>query len=82
MNAKLTLSLRQEIIEQAKIYAKEKGISLSFLIENYLQKIIGEYEGKKPEKSSITDELSGIVKLPQDFDYKEAHREYLLKKYS
>ncbi len=36
MDAKLTLKLDAEIIERAKLYAKETNTSLSKLIENYL----------------------------------------------
>ena len=36
MDTKLTLKLDQEIIEKAKQYASEKKLSLSRLIENYL----------------------------------------------
>ena len=53
MNTKLTLSLNKDIIQQAKTYAKKHNISLSFLIENYLQKIIGEYQGNASEEYNI-----------------------------
>ena len=36
MDTKLTLKLDQEIIERAKLYASDKKLSLSRLIENYL----------------------------------------------
>ena len=42
MNTKLTLSLDREIIERAKIYARENQISLSSLVENLLLKIISD----------------------------------------
>lgn len=34
---KLTLSLNQEVIEQGKFFAKEQGMSLSALIEQFLR---------------------------------------------
>ncbi|WKN42377.1 DUF6364 family protein [Tunicatimonas pelagia] len=37
MNTKLTLTIEKEIIEIAKKYAKEKGQSLSEMVENYLK---------------------------------------------
>ena len=40
MQTKLTLTLDQGIIEQAKLYAKDKGRSLSELIENYLKVVL------------------------------------------
>lgn len=39
MDAKLTLSLNQEVIELGKKYAKEKGISMSRLVEFLLRKV-------------------------------------------
>ena len=39
MESKLTLKLNKDIIDLAKTYAKEHNISLSKLIENYLQTV-------------------------------------------
>ena len=39
MNTKLTLTIEKEIIEIAKEYAKEKGQSLSEIVENYFKLI-------------------------------------------
>lgn len=39
MNTKLTLNIDQNIIEEAKSYAKNNSVSLSKLIENYLLSI-------------------------------------------
>ena len=84
MNTKLTLSLDKEIIQRAKKYAKKNNISLSFLIENYLLKIISDYKGKTLDisrKGSIVDELSGIVTLNKEKDYREDYTDYLMEKY-
>ncbi|HHS96243.1 MAG TPA: hypothetical protein ENJ45_06595 [Phaeodactylibacter sp.] len=81
MNTKLTLNINKEIIRRAKDYAKEHNISLSFLIENYLQKIISDYTSEVAPKGSIVKELSGIIKLDSDFNYQEDHMDYLTKKY-
>jgi hypothetical protein len=48
MDAKLTLKLDKEIIQKSKKYAKEKGISLSRLIESHL-KALTEFSEKKEE---------------------------------
>jgi predicted HicB family RNase H-like nuclease len=37
MNTKLTLTIEKEVIEIAKEYAKEKGQSLSEMVENYFK---------------------------------------------
>ena len=49
MNTKLTLNLNKSVIENAKDYAKENSISLSKLIENYLNSLTQ----KEPEDSLI-----------------------------
>ena len=46
MDSKLTLKLDNNIIELAKQYAKSNNISLSRLIENYLQAITTNKENK------------------------------------
>ena len=81
MNTKLTLSLDKKVIERAKDYAKRNDISLSFLIENYLLKLVTESTPNKTAKGSIVEELSGIIDLRPDADYKEEYFEYLSKKY-
>ena len=81
MNTKLTLSLDKKIIEQAKQYAKEQHVSLSSLVENYLQKIVSEYKSQTDPSSSIVEELGGIINLSPDFDYKEEYRQHLSQKH-
>jgi len=72
MQTKLTLTLEQEIIEQAKQYASAHGKSLSELVTNYFKFLI---ERKpSPEAPKIKSErvkrLKGLIKLEPDFDYK------------
>lgn len=81
MNTKLTLSLDKEVIIKAKSFAKSNDVSLSFLIENLLLKIVSEYKTEATKKTSLVDELSGIISLPRDFDYKKEYSDYLLEKY-
>ncbi len=80
MDTKLTLTIEKEIIEQAKLYAKRKGRSLSELIENYLMFLTVD----KKEAHELTPKvrkLLGSIKLPHNFDNKKAYSEYLSKKY-
>jgi hypothetical protein len=81
MNTKLTLSLNKDIIQEAKIYAKQHNVSLSFLIENYLQKIIADYQSKTTSKGSIVNELSGIISLNEGDNSKDDYIDYLTEKY-
>jgi hypothetical protein len=80
MDTKLTLKLDQDVIEKAKQYAKSKSISLSVLIENYLQKITSEEKSKK-KITPLVKSLSGIIDLPEDFDHKKEYADHLSKKY-
>lgn len=81
MSTKLTLSLDKRVIEQAKRYAKEHHVSLSFLVENYLLKLVSDYKPKSGNESSIVEELAGIVKLSADYDHREDYAKYLSKKH-
>lgn len=82
METKLTLRLNDGVIERAKIYATKQKISLSKMIESYLDSLTREIEHK--DKSPITPlvkSLSGVIDLPSDFDYKKEYGDYLIEKY-
>jgi len=82
MDVKLTLRLNENIIERSKVYARNHKISLSKMIEYYLDSITKQKEGeKKISVTPLVDSLSGVIDLPADFDYKEEYRDYLEKKY-
>ncbi|MDR3714494.1 MAG: DUF6364 family protein [Puia sp.] len=80
MDTKLTLSLDKKVIEQAKRYAKNKNISLSKLIEGYLNKV-SLTERAEPEISPLVKSLSGIMDLPKGYDRKKDYGSFLAKKY-
>ena len=71
MNAKLTLTIEQSLIDKVKKYAKGKGRSLSDIVENYLKVIINEDVPKVIDSTPITSSLRGSFKAPIDFDYKK-----------
>lgn len=82
MNTKLTLTIEKEVIEIAKAYAKEKGQSLSELVENYFKLVtVDRREIKEEELSPKVRKLRGIIKTEKDFDYKKTLTEELSKKY-
>jgi len=83
METKLTLRLNENVIERAKEYARNHKISLSKMIEFYLDSITQQKE-KGEEKTSITplvESLSGVISLPDNFDYKKEYREFIENKY-
>jgi hypothetical protein len=82
MNTKLTLTIEKEVIELAKIYAKEKGQSLSEMVENYFKLITTDKRQIKPEElSPRIRRLRGIIKIDDKIDYKKILEEELAKKY-
>lgn len=80
METKLTLRLNDSVIERAKKYAKSQRISLSKMIEAYLDSLTKEKE-KADSVTPLVESLSGVINLPSDFDYKKEYRNYLFEKY-
>jgi len=80
MDKKLTLSLNEQVIENAKIFAKKNKISLSKLIENYLQSI-AENRTKDIEITLLVKSLSGVIELPTNFNIRDEYTDYLIEKY-
>jgi hypothetical protein len=79
MNTKLTLNLDKDVIDEAKTYAKSHRVSLSKLVENYLNSLTM-YSKKKSSVSPLVESLTGII--PTDYDEKKDYRNYKDKKYS
>jgi hypothetical protein len=81
MTTKLTLTMDNTVIEVAKKYAKNKGKSLSSIIENYHMTLTAT-ESKEETISPEILKLMGVIELPEDFDYKKALATELSKKYN
>ncbi len=81
MNNKLTLKLDQQVIEQAKIYAKNKNTSLSKLVESYLQ-ILTSDANTREEITPLVKSLSGVLELKEDEDLNAKYKNHLNKKYN
>ena len=85
MNTKITLNIDNNIIEQAKIYAKSKKISISKLVEEYLYSISINTPKKSDnyKLSPITSELLGMIKQNNnsDLDYNKILEQSLEEKY-
>jgi hypothetical protein len=82
MNTKLTLTIEKEVIEIAKQYAKEKGQSLSEIVENYFKLVTANRVKKnKKQLSTRVRRLRGIIKPDESFNYKQILTEELSKKY-
>jgi len=82
MPTKLTLTIQKETIKSAKDYAKQKGQSLSELVENYFKLLTAkDREINPPELSPRIKRLRGVIRLDEDKDYREILEEELTKKY-
>ena len=82
MDAKLTLALDQELILKAKAFAKRNHTSLSRLLEQYLTELTK--EGEKvviDDISPLVKSLSGVLKLPDDFEHKADRTHFLEQKF-
>ena len=80
MDSKLTLKLNERVIEQAKQYAKENNISLSRMIESYLQAVTLK-KNNKVKISPLVESLTGVIEL-ENYDYRKDYTDFLSKKYS
>jgi hypothetical protein len=80
MDTKLTVKLNKRVIDNAKNYAKNHRTSLSRMIESYLDAMTNK-EIKEFEITPLVESLSGVVALPNDYDYKEDYTKFLNEKY-
>lgn len=81
MDTKLTLKLNQKIIEKAKEYASNKKMSLSRLIEAYLQSLTTENDTSEFEISPFVKSITTGTEIPTDLDYKKDYSDYLIERY-
>lgn len=81
METKLTLKLDKNIIDQVKIYAKRRNVSLSKMVENYFRLITDENIILKEKFSPIVKELSGIIDLKDEKKIRDDYTDYLIEKY-
>ncbi len=80
MDTKLTIKLDDDVIKRAKRYARQQGTSLSKLVESYFDSMT-KNEPDDIEITPLVKSLSGVISLPEDFDYKKERTDYLIRKY-
>ncbi|WP_417607920.1 DUF6364 family protein [Owenweeksia hongkongensis] len=97
MKKKLTLSIEKEVIEEAKILAKENGTTLSAMLEQYLKDYIlerqypnalredtVEYQKLSPETKKRLENLkslAGLLKTDEPINFDQIRWEYLKEKH-
>lgn len=78
MDTKLTLNIDKTVIEQAKVYAKRQKVSLSKLVETYLNSLTQD-SNSNCKVSPLVESLTGII--PDSYDETNDYRLYIAKKY-
>ena len=73
--SKLTLSVDDQVVQRAKQYAKERGTSVSELVEGYLDAVSRPLKGV--EDPPVLREIRGILRKGDREDY----RQHLIEKY-
>ncbi len=81
MDTKLTLKLNKQIIEKAKKYASKKQMSLSRIVESYLQSLTSEKNEKDIEISPFVKSIATGVNIPSDVERKDEYAEHLIQKH-
>lgn len=81
MDSKLTLSVDKQLTEKAKLYARSQGRSLSDLVESYFKVLTSEEFEKVIHVSPRIKALKGVLKVHDDYNYKEELANELSKKY-
>jgi hypothetical protein len=83
METKLTLRLRKSVIDRAKDYAQQHHISLSKLIESYLENVtVSKPLDTELELPPLVKSLSGVIKMDESSsEFKKDYGDYLEKKY-
>jgi len=76
MDSKLTLKLNASVIDRAKKYASNKKLSLSRLIENYLDSLTREQKDDL-EISPFVKSIASGKSIHADIEYKKLKEEYI-----
>jgi hypothetical protein len=83
MSTKLTLSIDENVVAEAKEYAKDSGKSLSKIIEGYLRGLKNKKKtGRHDELPPALKRLHGCIKTDDPRDYKEIYADALIEKYN
>ncbi len=80
MQAKLTLSLDSDVIEQAKVFSRKQHKSLSKVVENYLR-LVTRKDTAQEEISPVVSRLMGVASMQVDDRGREEISAYLEEKH-
>jgi len=83
LDTKLTLKLNTDSISRAKAFSAQNGVSLSSMVEKFFDGLTLQNKDKNTDfnYSPLVSELSGIISISDDYDYKADYLEHLESKY-
>jgi hypothetical protein len=81
MTATLTLPLDPQILALAEQEAQARHTTLPDVVAQQLWVMARNWQDSRDGKTPLTDALRGAVKLPRDFDQRDAVTAELLKKH-
>jgi hypothetical protein len=81
MDSKLTLNVDKDLARKAKTYARNRGRSLSDLVESYFKILTSKSDDSEFDLTIKVKSLLGSIKVPEDFEYKADLADQLSKKY-
>ena len=79
LKTRLNLTIEASLLSQIKLYAAQKHVSVSELVEQYFKRL-----AKPPQKSNLIELVKLIESLPKpeiDFDFKKQYYEERASKY-
>ena len=80
MDKKLTIRLDSEVIDRAKSYARSNNVSVSRMIESYLDSVT-QVNSNVFEITPLVKSLSGVIEIDSSYDVKKDYHDFLSEKY-
>jgi hypothetical protein len=80
MDTKLTIRLDSEVIDRAKSYARSNNVSVSRMIESYLDSVT-QVNSNNFEITPLVKSLSGLINIDASYDLKKDYNDFLSEKY-
>ncbi len=81
MKVKLTLTIDNDTKEQAKKVARQRGTSVSRMVEQFLNSVSRSQSDWSPREGSVVSKLAGSIPAGSDVEYEDVLTDELLKKY-
>lgn len=81
MDSEITIRVSSALMEQVERYASERNTTVSESVEHHLRTLVQDRQ-EDDRLTPLVKSLSGIISLPENFDFKKSYGEYLDRKYS